>query len=367
VRREFFCAALIVAAALAGGCGGTTDGAGTATSTTARETPPSGTKSIRPEPRGSRPVFAGKPSPTFPRLLHVCLDGSLSPANAAVAMAERKGFFADVGLSVRAFGGVPVLPRRPVRYIAAYTDDVALTQQPQVALAKQHGAPIVAVGSLVSQPTAAMIWLKRSGIRGIADLRGKTIAVPGIPYQEAMLESILEKAGVNPAEVEVKRVDYRLVPVLLAGKADAIFGGSWNIEGVALRERGLKPVIKRVQELGVPSYDELVVITRSDWAAREPWVVRKFMSALARGVRAVRRNPAAALQLVEQGGSHYRGVSTRQARAEVRATLPLLSRTGEFDSGRAGELLAWMQGEGMIRRQPSVSRLFTERYLPQGG
>jgi putative hydroxymethylpyrimidine transport system substrate-binding protein len=359
VRRELFCLALIVAAALFGGCGDAHDGASTTMSTAVEESEPSNAR----EPR---PSFAGEPSPSFPRNLYVCLDGPLNPANVAIQVAVLKGFFADVGLSVQASTGVPVLPRRPVRYVAAYTDDFAFTQQPQVAMAKARGAPIVAVGSLVSQPTAAMIWLKKSGIRGIADLRNKTIAVPGIPYQEEMLESILDEAGIEPGEVEVKHVDYRLVPVLLAGKADAIFGGSWNIEGVALRERGVKPVIKRVQELGVPTYDELVVITRADWAAREPGVVRRFMSALRRGVVALRRNPAIALTSIEGGGSHYRGISTRQTNAQLRATLPLLSSTGHFDPDRAGKLLTWMHDEGMIRRKPPVSGLFTDRYLSGG-
>ena len=48
----------------------------------------------------------------------------------------------------------------------ADVDDFGVTQQPQVALARKTGHPIVAVGSLISQPTAAMIWLKGSKIRG---------------------------------------------------------------------------------------------------------------------------------------------------------------------------------------------------------
>jgi putative hydroxymethylpyrimidine transport system substrate-binding protein len=352
------CTSLIVAAALLGGCGDGDDAVSTSISTPAQEPGPSNA-------RETRPPFAGKPSPTFPARINVSLDGPLSPANVAIAVAEKKGFFAEQGLSVKASTGVPVFPRRPVRYVAAYTDDFAFAQQPQVAMAKAKGAPIVAVGTLIPHPTAAMIWLKKSGIRGIADLRNKTIAVPGIPFQEAMLDSILERAGVDPADVEVKHVDYRLVPVLLAGKADAIFGGSWNIEGVALRERGVKPVIKRVEQLGVPAYDELVVITRADWAAREPGVVRRFMTALKRGVVALRRNSEVALQSIEGGGSHYRGISTRQTKAELRATLPLLASTGHFDPDQASKLLTWMHDEGMIRRKPPIS-LFTDRYLSGG-
>ena len=351
MKREFsfFSAALIVAAVLLGGCGGGQEAVDTATATTAKE---------------SRPLFAGEPSPTFPRQLHLSLDGQMGPADVAIQMAVTKGYFHDVGLTV--FTGIPVWPRRPVSYVAAYTDDIAVAQQPQVALAKDHGAPIVAVGSLVSQPTAALIWLKGSGIRDIADLKGKTIASPGIPYQDEMLESILERAGVNPDDVEMKHAGYKLMPALLSGKADAIFGGSWNVEGVTLRKRGLDPVIKRVQELGVPSYDETMIVTRSDRAAREPQVVRKFMAALKRGVAAVKSDPRLAAKLVESSPHEFR-TSRGEMEAQVRATLPLLSRSGHIDPDHSAQLLAWMHEEGMIQQQPRASELFTDQYLSGGG
>jgi putative hydroxymethylpyrimidine transport system substrate-binding protein len=335
---------------LLGGCGSGQEAADTTVATTPK--------------KESRPAFAGKPSPTFPRELHLSFGGQMSPAEVAIQMAVTKGYFREVGLTV--FTGVPVWPRRPVSYVAAYTDDIAVAQQPQVALAKDHGAPIVAVGSLVSQPTAALIWLKGSGIRSVADLKGKTIAAPGIPYQDEMLESILERAGVNPDDVEVKHVGYHLMPALLHGKADAIFGGSWNVEGVTLRKRGLQPVIKRVQELGVPSYDETMIVTRADRAAREPHVVRKFMGALERGVAAVRNDPRLAAKVLESSPHEFR-TSRGEMAAQVRATLPLLSRTGSIDPDQAAKLLTWMHGEGMIQRQPPVSELFTDQYLSGGG
>lgn len=311
MRRESICLALIVTAALLGGCGSDGEAVDATTTTTAVSK--------------GRPSFAGKPSPTFPRELHVSMDGQMNAADIAVLMAVKKGYFDDVGLTV--YPGIPVFPRRPVRYVAAYTDDIALTQQPQVAMAKAQGAPIVSIGRLISEPTDAMIWLKGSGIEEIADLEGKTVAVPGIPYQEELLESILERAGVNPEDVEVKLAGYKLLPALIGGRADAIFGGAWNIEGIALRERGMQPVIKRVRQLGGPDYDELVVITRADRAAREPQVPRKFMAALRRGVAAVKKYPRLAAELVESSPHEY-AIHERETLAQVRATAPLLSSAG---------------------------------------
>jgi len=279
-------------------------------------------------------------------------------------MAVERGFFADVGLEVSA--ATPIFPKRPVTYVANSTDDFGVTQQPQAAVAKANGVPVVAVGSLVSQPTAAMIWLKKSKIRGIADLEGRTIAVSGIQSQEKLLAFILRRAGLKMDDVEVKHFGFKLVPTLLKGKVDAIFGGSWNIEGVALRERGAKPVVRRVQNLGVPSYDELMVITRSDRAAQDPRLVRRFMSALTRAMAAVKRNPGAAVKLIGKNGERNFEVSPRETKAQMKATLPMLSPTAYVDSDQAGDLLAWMHNEGMIQREPPTSDLFTDRYLSGG-
>jgi putative hydroxymethylpyrimidine transport system substrate-binding protein len=125
-------------------------------------------------------------------------------------------------------------------------------------------------------------------------------------------------------------------------------------------------VIKRIQELGVPSYDETMIVTRADRAAREPQVVRKFMAALERGVAAVRNNPRLAAKVLESSPHEFR-TSKGEMEAQVRATVPLLSQTGSTESDQAAKLLTWMHGKGMIRRQPPVSELFTDEYLSGGG
>ena len=49
---------------------------------------------------------------------------------------------------------------------------------------------------------------------------------------------------------------------MLSGKVDATLGAFWNYEGVDLERRGRDPVIQRMEELGVPTYAELVFVAR---------------------------------------------------------------------------------------------------------
>ena len=150
---------------------------------------------------------------------------------------------------------------------------------------------MVAVGALVDRPLTSMIWLKKSGIKGIADLRGKTIATAGIPYQDAYLKTILARANLSPDDVKTVNVGFGLLPAILGGKADAMLGGFSNVEGVDLRLRGKDPVVTPVDQLGVPTYDELVLVAKRKRLEEDPEPIRLFLAALARGTAAAVKSP----------------------------------------------------------------------------
>jgi putative hydroxymethylpyrimidine transport system substrate-binding protein len=338
-----FISVLGCAAALFVGCGGTKGGAPTQSGA-----------------NGSDKTVAEKQPPDT-HLVSVTSQGWESPADLGILMAEREGFFSEAGFEV--WFAAPSEPTRPVEYVTGGTGLLGITQQPQLAMARQKGAPIIAVGSLVPQPTAALIWLSESKVRTIRDLKGKTIAIPGLPFQREFLRSVLARAGLKREDVKVESVGYDLVPALLGGRADAIFGGSANQEGIELRSRGERPVITPVQKLGIPSYEELVLIGRQDFVDRDPKLIRDFMTAVSRGVRVAMGHPRLAAKVIKEGGEAEPGVSYRTLEAEVKATLPLLSKSGHMNPARASALLGWMQGEGMIDAQPPASDLLTNHYL----
>jgi putative hydroxymethylpyrimidine transport system substrate-binding protein len=331
--------ALLAATALLAGCGG-----GTSSTTAERPTLPRELREVR-----------------------VSLNREVGPEHAGLLMAEANGYFADVGLKVVA--DPPSSPTWSIRYLLSklIDSDFSLSHEPQVAISVENGKPIVAVGSLISEPIAALIWLKGSGIERISDLKEKTIAVPGLPFQVSFLESLLARSGLKPDDVKVRHVGFAAVPLLVSGRVDAIFGGSSQLEGTELRSLGLKPLITPVQSEGVPPYGELVLIATTQLASKEPQLIRDFMAALSRGTAAAVRNPQAVVREIE---SHVEPspVSSRRAReAQVAAILPLLSETGYMDPGQAKRLIDWMHSEGMIRKKIPVSTLLTNEHLPQSG
>lgn len=297
--------------------------------------------------------------------LGLTLDFYPNPDHAGIYMAEKLGYFDEAGLDVSI--ETPSDPAAPIKLVAAGQSDLAISYEPEVALAHEQGLDVVAIGALVNQPLTSMIWLQKSGIKGVADLRGKTVATAGIPYQDAFLETILERAKLSPADVKTVNVGFGLLPALLGGSAEAMLGGFRNVEGVDLRQCGKDPVVTPVDQLGVPTYDELVLVANRKALSEDPEKFRLFIAALERGTDAAVERPNAATDAVLAANN---GLERKLTEAEVAATLPLLAaRTpgqpyGYMDPEEWRTFTGWMRDNDLISSLPEPGELLSNAYLP---
>src|SRR5204862_1029857 len=129
--------------------------------------------------------------------------------------------------------------------------------EPELLLARAKGAKLVAIGALVQTPLTSIISLGSDAVREPGDLEGAKVGTAGIPYRDAYLKTIVKEAGIDPDRVRTINVGFNLVPALLTKKVDATLGAFWNVEGVELQRRNLKPKILRMDDVGVPTYNEL--------------------------------------------------------------------------------------------------------------
>jgi putative hydroxymethylpyrimidine transport system substrate-binding protein len=303
-------------------------------------------------------------SPSEPQPFSLDLDWYVNPDHAGIYTAIDRGFFRQAGLDVQP--QVPSDPSAPIKEVAAGRVDLAVSYEPEVLLAADRGLDVEAVAAVVGSPLTSLISLPQAGIASAADLDGKTVGTAGIPYQSDYLETILGTAGLAPKSAEEVGVGLNLLPALIGGRVDAILGGFRNIEGVDLRLRGLDPRIVPVDRLGVPTYDELVLVARKSTVAAHPEAVRAFIEALARGTDYARAHPQEAANAVLSAGM---GLDPMQTRAEVGATLPLLappqSRPYGYLDPRAWQAYgAWMADHGLISSAPSPSEVLTNELLP---
>jgi putative hydroxymethylpyrimidine transport system substrate-binding protein len=295
----------------------------------------------------------------------LALDFYVNPDHAGVYRALEGGDFAEVGLAVEA--EVPSDPSAPIRQVAAGQVDLAISYEPEVLLAREQGLPVVAVAALVSRPLTSLISLPEAGIAEPGDLAGKTIATAGIPYQAAFLAAILEDAGLTPDDVDQVEVGLNLLPAVLSGRADAMLGGFLNVEGVDLEKRGKDPLVVPVDELGIPTYNELVLVANTKRVESDPEPIRRFIAALEGGTRDAVADPKLATEGVLAAGD---GLEPKLTAAEVKRTLPLLVPSvsaqpfGYMDPGEWAAFAAFMAERGLIETSADADQALTNELLP---
>jgi putative hydroxymethylpyrimidine transport system substrate-binding protein len=298
--------------------------------------------------------------------LSLTLDFYPNADHAGIYMAQKLGYFEEAGLDVSI--ETPSDPAAPLKLVAAGRSDLAISYEPEVVLAHERGLPITAVAAVVNRPLTSMIWLASSGVKGVSDLKGKTVAYAGIPYQEAFLKTILARAHLTLADVKAVNVGFGLLPALVGGSAQAMLGGYSNVEGVDLRERGKEPVVTPVDKLGVPIYDELVLVANSKKLEEEPEAIRLFIAALARGTVAAAERPNEATEAILEAND---ALDPKLTKAEVEATLPLLNPNvdprqpfGYLNTQDWETFIGWMRDNELIEQLPKASELLTNAYLP---
>jgi putative hydroxymethylpyrimidine transport system substrate-binding protein len=298
--------------------------------------------------------------------LRVMLDYFPNADHAPLYAAQAERYFHDSGLTVKL--EVPSDPAAPLKLLAAGRVDLAISYEPELLLARDKGARLVAVGALVQKPLTAIMALGSAGIHRASDLDGKRVGTAGIPYQSAYLKTILDHAGVDPHRVRQVDLGFNLVPAMLSGQVDATLGAFWNYEGVQLQRAGRDPTIIRMDRVGVPTYNELVFVAREQDLRERGALVRRFMQAVWRGARTVRRDPATGVApLLKANPDLERGLQLASVRKTVPVWFPARGRPFGWQDPRQWEAYSrWMLQNRLVRRSPSPASL-TNEFLPGEG
>jgi putative hydroxymethylpyrimidine transport system substrate-binding protein len=304
------------------------------------------------EPKGSKHV-------------ELMLDYFPNADHAGIYAAQAGGDFEQAGLDVAI--RQPPDPAAPLKQLAAGRVDLAISYEPEVLRARDQGLPVVSVGAIVQKPLTSIISLPEAKIRKPADLEGKTVGTAGIDYQSAYLHTILLEAGVRPDTVKERNVGFALTPALLTGRVDAVLGAFWNYEGVDLRLRGRDPQIIRIDQAGVPAYNELVIVASEESVRDRPDELRRFMTALGDGTHELADDPGAGLSALLRAN---RDLDKRLQRESIKVTTPLFLPPEGRPYGWQDPAEWAAFGQFMLRnkliRHPAAGA-FTNELLPAAG
>ena len=299
--------------------------------------------------------------------LQLMLDYFPNADHAGIYAAKGQGRFRRAGLEVKI--RQPADPAAPIKQVAAGRVDLAISYEPELLRARDEGLKVVSVAAIVREPLTSIISLPKAGIRTPEDLAGKTVGTAGIDYQSAYLQTILEEAGVDPSSVKERNVGFSLVPALLTGRVDAVLGGFWNYEGTELRLKRRRPSIIRMEDAGVPTYNELVLVANEDSLERDGGKIRAFIGALSRGTQDLRKDPRGGLHGLLEANPD---LDPKLQRAVVDVTLPLFlpprgKPFGWQDPEQWDAFAAWMRERRLLKNPPDAAAAHTNELLPGAG
>jgi putative hydroxymethylpyrimidine transport system substrate-binding protein len=260
--------------------------------------------------------------------LTLMLDYFPNADHVGIYEAQAKGYFAQSDLDVHIVA--PSNAANPLDLLQAGKVDAAISYEPDLMLARNQGDALVAVAAIVQEPLTSIVSIGSQHITTPADLRGKTVGDSGIPYQHAFLETILQHASVPAGSVKEVNVGEGLVPAMVSGRVNATLGAYWNYEAIQLQQLGKHPNVIHMDQVGVPTYDELVIVVRRNEIVNHAGLIRRFVQAVARGYFAVRQNPVAAVHTLVQANP---SLNYKLQLASVEATLPHFFPTGTHPWG----------------------------------
>jgi NitT/TauT family transport system substrate-binding protein len=194
-------------------------------------------------------------------------------------IAEQKGYFKERGLTVdiQVGGG----PDQNIAQAMAGQVEIVMTGAVPLVAAVANGAPVVAILGAEGHenpPTTGLMVKGDSPIKTLADLKGKSIGIPGIASPQGLATLLaLEGVGLGPKDVTLVNLPFdAVVESAERGKVDATFPiGLFYTLAKSQGFREFPDVIKPLD--GTPAI--LYATTRS-WAEANGETLKAFNDAM---------------------------------------------------------------------------------------
>ena len=237
--------------------------------------------------------------------------------------------------------------------------DLGVLDIHDLAIAREPGTDVVAVGALVGKPLAALI--AQPDVRRPRDLEGRTVGVSGLPSDPAFVRAIVEHDGGDFDAIRQVTIGFNAVSRLLTKRVDARAG--------VLERRGRRGQAARPGRAGVPRRG----LRRAAVSRGGAGHVAGRRCARARADRAARcsRSPTASTRPARSPDEAVARIAkaaetddTALVRAQLDAVLPLFADGLKLDREVLEQWADFDVEIGLVKERPDVDRPSTSRWGP---
>lgn len=278
-------------------------------------------------------------------------------------VAAERGYFAAAGIDLEFDYKFET---DGVKLVAAGELPFAVVSGEQVVLARNQGLPVKYVAQWYHAYPIAVIAPAKSAINTPADLKGKTIGLPGFFGATYVgWRAFLAANGLTEADVKQQEIGFTQAAALQAGKVDAVVGYV-NNEPIVLEQNGLP-----VKVFAVSDYATMVAngLLTSEKAIKEnPQLVKGMVGALMKGLADTVKDPDAAMQISTKYVSGLKADDPIQKKVLLAST-KLMQPSGGLRPGET-TAAAWANTQkallsmGQVKTEADVNTFFTNEFLP---
>lgn len=282
----------------------------------------------------------------------ILLDWFPNPNHIPLYAGVEKGFFKDENISLNIQKIYD--PSDSIPYLTSKKTDLAIYYMPQTIRAKSKGANIKVIGSLIDKPLNCILYRKDSNITELKDLDNKIIGYAMASLNTLQLKKLCDEQKIIPKETICLATD--LVSALTMRRVDATLGCYCNIEKEQLNALGIETGSFPINVLGIPDYEELVVLANEN-KGNDKVFVEAFKRALQKSINFSKKHPDEAFALYLKANPDKMQATRKWEEKAWMATLPLFSLNQNFNEEAWQSFSNWMINNSLIITEVSAKDL----------
>ncbi len=268
------------------------------------------------------------------------LDYFPNPNHVPLYVGIEKGFFKEEGIDLELLKSFS--PLNVISTLFSDRVDMGIYYTPQLLKACATNDQIQIIGKLIDKPLQAIM----SKDLLLQSIDGKTIF--GSPGTTSDIISAYTKE--NEITCKVSKVNFDPIAAFATKRCDLISGVFWNIEPVLLAHYGIETKQITLQDLGVPSYPELVFIAKHDYLEKHTDFANRWQRALQKSIDYTIANSEECFSLYlycQKDKGHQTKIWEKKS---FEATLDLYAKKQRIDPKRMEALYVWMCEKEIIKK-----------------
>jgi NitT/TauT family transport system substrate-binding protein len=231
--------------------------------------------------------------------VRITMDWKIKGTHSAYYVGVKKGYYKAEGLEVTVKQGAGSV--KSVKFVGSDQFDFGSADYGTMAKGVMKDIPVRAVFAIKQRSPMAIIALPGSGIKKLADIKGKKLAVSSGDSTSQILPGLLAKNNIAKSSFTLVTVGRAgKIKALLEGKVDAVTGYTSNqlpVIANAVAKRGIKPIAIRYSENGVNLLAN-GIITQESHVQKNPKMIRAFLRATKKSWQDTIKDRQGALSIV---------------------------------------------------------------------